>query len=119
MRKVLRALKASQGHTFSLLQLRCGPGNFSGGFAVICVCLQPLNLLRTSKRFKSKSGSFIAADGYGGLGSLSGRKAFMPYDATDYLTVSYAIKMNLKLLGAAPVQSRYKARSLRREEIML
>jgi hypothetical protein len=43
----------------------------------------------------------------------------MQYDATDYSTVSYAITMNLKLIDAAPVQSRYKARSLRREEIML
>jgi hypothetical protein len=43
----------------------------------------------------------------------------MQYDATDYLTVSYAINMNLKLIGAAPVQSPYKTRSLRREEIML
>jgi len=57
-----------------LLQLRCCPGNFSGGLAVLCVCLQPLNLLRTSKRFKSKSGSFIAVVGDGGLGSVSGEK---------------------------------------------
>jgi hypothetical protein len=60
----------------------------------------------------------MAVVGDGGLGSVSG-EAFMQYDATDYSTVSYAIKMNLKLIGAAPVQSRYKARSLRREETML
>jgi hypothetical protein len=85
------------------------PGNFSGGFAVICVGLQPLNLLRTSKRFKSKSGCLIGAVGYAGLGSVCGRKALMQYDATDYLTVSYAIRMNLKPIGAVsprePLQS--------------
>jgi hypothetical protein len=43
----------------------------------------------------------------------------MQSHASDYLTVSYAIRMNLKPIGAAPVQSSYKARSLRREEIMV
>jgi hypothetical protein len=95
------------------------PGNFSGGFAVICVGLQPLNLLRTSKRFKSKSGCLIGAVGYAGLGSVWGRKALMQYDATDYLTVSYAIRMNLKPIGAVSPREPYKARSRRREEIML
>jgi hypothetical protein len=43
----------------------------------------------------------------------------MQYDATDYLTVSYAIKMNLKLIDGAPVRSREKAQSPRREKNVL